>query len=98
MLIRINSPDQLGLVARAVRKAGDIRLDDLAATAAVSKQFVTDMEHGKPTIRLGLAMKLLEELGVVLRVDLPDQAAAQYEALRATGLRPLKKTARKAGQ
>lgn len=95
MLVQINSPQQLGLAARAVRKAGDVRLDDLAAAAGVSKQFLTDMEHGKPTIRLGLALKLLEELGVVLHIDLPDSAAAHYEALRATGLKPLKKTARR---
>lgn len=96
MLIRIRNAEDLGLAVRAVRRAGAIRLDDLAGYVGVSKQFATDLEHGKATIRLGLAMKVLEELGIALSVDLPDKTAARYEALRSKGLRPLRKSTRKA--
>ncbi len=95
MFIPIRSPQDLGLAVRAARKSGGTRIDDLAGMAGVSKQFATDLEHGKPTLRLGLALKVLEELGVGLHLDLPDDAADDFEALRAKGLRPLKRAARK---
>jgi len=33
----------------------------------VSKQFASDVEHGNPTVQLGLVLKMLAELGVPLR-------------------------------
>ncbi|MEY4712336.1 MAG: hypothetical protein RIS88_1786 [Pseudomonadota bacterium] len=90
MQIRIDSADALGLAVRAARKHAGVRLDDLAATAGVSKQFTTELEHGKPGIRLGLALKVLHELGLDLCVDLPDECADDLHALRERGLRPLK--------
>ena len=91
MLISLDSPKDLGLAIRATRKAAKVRIDDLAATTGVSKQFAQDLEHGKEGIRLGLAMKIMKELGVILQVDVPDSSAAQYESLRATGLKPGKR-------
>lgn len=50
------------------------RLDDLVGTARVSKQFASDVEHGKPTVQLGLVFKLLSELGVPVMLDIPKKA------------------------
>jgi transcriptional regulator with XRE-family HTH domain len=86
----IRSVEDIGLAARAVRKASDVRLDDLAATAGVSKQFTSDLEHGKPTVQLGLVLKLLNELGVRVVLDIPDHAEVPLFRLRERGLRPLK--------
>ena len=83
MRITIRTPVDLGLVVRAVRRTSKVRLDDLAATAGVSKQFTSDVEHGKPTVRLGLVLKLLSELGIPLEVDLPEEAASALNTLRA---------------
>lgn len=91
MKLDITSVADLGLAVRSVRRAGRVRLDDLAATSGVSKQFAADFEHGKTTVQLGLVLKLLAELGVVLHIDIPQQAAAELSALRTRGgLRPLK--------
>jgi transcriptional regulator with XRE-family HTH domain len=91
MKVPIHSVDDLGLALRAIRKASNIRLDDLAETVGVSKQFTSDVEHGKPTVQLGLVLKLLKELGIPLSVDIPDAKVNALNAMRAQGLRPLKK-------
>jgi transcriptional regulator with XRE-family HTH domain len=76
MRITIQSPAELGQVIRSVRRQSKVRLDDLAATAGVSKQFTSDVEHGKPTVQLGLVLKLLAELGVSFELDIPGEAAS----------------------
>jgi transcriptional regulator with XRE-family HTH domain len=87
----IQSVADLGALIRTVRRAGGIRLDDLAATAGVSKQFVSDVERGKPTIRMGLVFKLLVELGIPLRADIREDLRDEWAAARA-------RTARRDGE
>lgn len=82
MRIPIRCPADLGLAIRAVRRSSHVRIDDLAATAGVSKQFTSDAEHGKPTMQFGLVLKLLAELGVPLEVDIPEEAARALATLR----------------
>jgi len=91
MQINIHSVADLGLVLRAVRRHSGVRLDDLAGTARVSKQFASDVEHGKPTVQLGLVLQLLSELGVPLSVDIPTEVEPALTTLRLQGgLKPLK--------
>lgn len=82
MRIPIHSVADLGLAIRAVRRHSHVRIDDLAATAGVSKQFTQDVEHGKPTVQLGRVLKLLVELGLPLELDIPAEAAHALETLR----------------
>lgn len=82
MKIPIRSPEDLGLVIRAVRKCSRVRQDDLAALARVSKQFATDVERGKPTAQIGLVLKLLAEIGIVLNAEIPDSAAGELTRQR----------------
>lgn len=62
-----------------------MRLDDLAGTAKVSKQFLSDVEYGKATVQMGLVFKLLAEIGVSLKLELPQQAGPELTALRLKG-------------
>ncbi len=78
----IASPEDLGLLIRAVRKSANVRQDDLAAVAGVSRQFAIDVERGKPTAQLGRVLLLLNELGITLTADIPDEAAIVLETLR----------------
>jgi y4mF family transcriptional regulator len=78
----IRSPEDLALVIRAVRKSTRMRQDDLAAVVGVSQQFAVDVERGKPTVQFGRVLRLLEELGVSLNVDIPDEASRKLEELR----------------
>lgn len=79
----IRSVEDLGLVLRAVRKSSGVRQDDLAATVGVSKQFTADVERGKPTVQLGLVLRLLREMGIVLSADIPDSVAPVLHKLQA---------------
>lgn len=82
MRVPIQSVNDLGLAVRAVRRHSRVRIDDLAGTAGVSKQFTQDVEHGKPTVQFGRVLKLLAELGIPLEVDIPDEAAHALATLR----------------
>lgn len=90
MQLQISSVAELGLAMRAVRQTSRVRLDDLAGTARLSKQFVQDVEYGKPTVQMGLVFKLLEEMGMALEVNIPESALAKLQDLKAKGLRPPK--------
>lgn len=78
----IASPEDLGLLIRAVRKSANVRQDDLSAVAGVSRQFAIDVERGKPTAQLGRVLLLLKELGITLTADIPDEAAVVLERLQ----------------
>lgn len=85
MKITISSVSDLGLALRAARRSSKVRLDDMAATAGVSKQFASDVEYGKPTVQLGLVFKLLAELGIPVMLDIPEEAAPELASLRLKG-------------
>lgn len=78
----IASPEDLGLLIRAVRKSANVRQDDLSAVAGVSRQFAIDVERGKPTAQLGRVLLLLKELGITLSADIPEEAAVVLERLQ----------------
>jgi transcriptional regulator with XRE-family HTH domain len=94
--IPIHTVADLGLAVRAARRISKVRLDDFAATTGVSKQFASDVERGKPTVQLGLVLKLLAELGAPLTLDIPQAAEHELHALRSKGVRPPRQTATKA--
>ena len=81
----ITSPEELGLLIRAVRKSTNVRQDDLAAVVGVSRQFTIDVERGKPTVQFGRVLRLLKEVGITLTTDIPEEASAELEKLRAKG-------------
>ena len=91
MRIVITIPADLGLLVRATRKAQGLRLDDIAAFAGVGPVFAGDVEHGKETVQLGRVLKLMQQLGLKVVVDVPDAVAPTLESLRARGLRERKK-------
>jgi hypothetical protein len=90
MHIPIKTPQELGLAIRATRRAQKVRLDDVSGSAGVGHVFTREVEHGKETVQLGRVLRLLEELGIELMVDVPDEAMDELARLRKTGLRPLK--------
>jgi transcriptional regulator with XRE-family HTH domain len=91
MQITISSVADLGLVVRAVRRSSKVRLDDLAATSKVSKQFASDVEYGKPGVRMGLVLQLLAELGIPVKLDIPEEAERELLALREKKSKPKSK-------
>lgn len=73
MKYTIRSPEDLGLALRAVRRSAKVRLDDLSRTVDVSKQTTVNVEKGK-SVQLGTVLRLLNEVGLTLTVDLPESA------------------------
>ena len=90
MLIPIKTPQELGLLIRATRKHQKVRMDDVAGSAGVGPVFVREVERGKETVQLGRVMKLLAELGVELKADVPEDVEPAFAALKLTGVKPLK--------
>jgi y4mF family transcriptional regulator len=70
----IKTPADIGRLVRNERKRQRLRQTELAAMIGASHVFLGDVEKGKPTVQLGRVLKLLDELGVSLRADLPDNA------------------------
>lgn len=89
MLVPISNVADLGMLLRATRKSQGVRLDDAAGSAGLGPVFAGEVERGKETVQLGLVLKLLEEVGLQLKVDVPEKAMPLFRQLQASGLRPL---------
>lgn len=62
----LRSTPQLGAAIRAARTQTGLTLADAALTLGVAKQTLSDLERGKPTVGLGLAIQIATGLGVAL--------------------------------
>lgn len=74
--MRIRTPIDLGALIRERRKA--LRLDQktLAEKVGVSRQWVVDVEQGKPRLEIGLVLRTADALGIVLTVDKPTKGTS----------------------
>ena len=69
---------RLGALIRARREAMNLRLDDLASAAGVGRRFLHELETGKPSCQLGLALAVAAAVGL-RPLDLMEQQSA-YDA------------------
>jgi HTH-type transcriptional regulator / antitoxin HipB len=68
----ITGPSEFGAAIRAARRARDLRLEDVALGAGVGIRFVSELERGKSTARLGEALRVAASLGLTLALEDPD--------------------------
>lgn len=80
MLVPLTSVRDAGVAIRTMRKRAGIRIDDFALIAGVSKQFMTDLENGKPTVQMGKVLELLKRMAIGVSLDLSDDAVDRYKA------------------
>lgn len=66
----ITTATELGSGLRAARKTRGLRLEDVALAAGVGVRFLSELERGKPTVRLAETLRVAAALGV--RVVLED--------------------------
>jgi transcriptional regulator with XRE-family HTH domain len=66
---------RLGALIRSRREAMNLRLDDLASAAGVGRRFLHDLETGKPSCQVGLALAVAAAVGL-RPLDLIEQQAA----------------------
>lgn len=69
--VPLSTVADLGTYLRAHRKARKLTLQDAAALAGCSIQFLHDLETGKPTIRMGRALEYAQLLGLRLHASGP---------------------------
>ena len=69
MQIPVTSVESVGVAIRAMRKVNSIRQDDVPG---VSHVFLRDLEKGKDTVQFGRVLKVLEELGIHMVLEVPD--------------------------
>lgn len=65
------TPEEIGTIVREARVAQGLRQDQLAAAAGVGVRFLVELERGKPTIRLGKVIDVLDALGFRLQITPP---------------------------
>ena len=65
---KVTTPKDLGAMVRAVRREAGIDQAKAAGLAGVGTRFLGDVERGKPTLRLGLVLQVLERLGLELTI------------------------------
>jgi HTH-type transcriptional regulator/antitoxin HipB len=72
--MRIQTPADLGLTIRERRRQLKLNQKTLAEQVGVSRQWIIEIEHGKPSAELGLVLRTLRELDIQL--DATSQTAS----------------------
>jgi len=73
MYTTVNSIRDLAAAARGRRLGLNLSQAELADRAGVSRAWLNAFEAGKPTVELGLVIRLLDALGLRIAVDDRDQ-------------------------
>ncbi|MEH6567154.1 MAG: transcriptional regulator [Halopseudomonas sp.] len=81
MKFDISSPEQIGPLVRASRKAMQLRQDDAAGSIGVSENFLGKVERGGETVQWGKLFQVMQELGMSLSVEVPDPFAEEVRAI-----------------
>lgn len=61
---RVKTSIELGNVIRKARKRTELDQETTAGLIGVGPRFLSEVERGKPSTRLGLVLKVLERLGL----------------------------------
>jgi y4mF family transcriptional regulator len=67
-MAKIETPVDIGKVVRQRRKGAGLTLQEAAGMAGVGIRFLSELERGKPTLQLGLALQVLQLFGLELHV------------------------------
>ena len=72
----------LGQAIRGRRVAAALTQRQLAAACGVGERFIIDLEKGKESCRLGLALRVADAIGLVLEVDTGAGTPASWTRVR----------------
>lgn len=65
---KVSNAKELGTLVRQRRKQAGLTLKDAAGMSGVGIRFLSELERGKPTLQLGLAIEVLQLFGLELHV------------------------------
>ena len=63
------TPEELGRYVKKERKAMGLTQAELALTSGTGMRFISDLENGKPTCRIGKTLTVLKTLGLRLTLS-----------------------------
>ncbi|MBK7190133.1 MAG: helix-turn-helix transcriptional regulator [bacterium] len=66
--VEITDTETLGLAIRARRKRDGLTLAETAGLTNVGIRFLSELENGKPTVRLDKVLKVVAALGLCLQI------------------------------
>ncbi len=72
--IRLFRPEDFGALLRSYRRERSLAQAELAKQLGVSQRWVSHAENGKPTLQLGLVLRVLNELGIELTAGVGAQS------------------------
>jgi len=75
---KITDVRQIGVAIRHKRLSIGMRQAELAALSGVGPRFLSELENGKTTAEIGKALRVLQRLGLDLRIE-PRSTAATRE-------------------
>lgn len=67
--MRIGTATELGLTLRDRRRRLGLSQASLAQEVGVSRQWIVEVEGGKPRVELALVLRVIRALGLELRAD-----------------------------
>lgn len=70
--VAIQSAEDIGRTIRARRKRDGLTLAETAGLTNVGVRFLSELENGKPTVRLDKLLVVLQALGLGLFLDTPE--------------------------
>jgi len=70
---KITDAVQLGQLLRQRRKEAGLTLRDAAGMVGVGVRFLSELERGKPTVQIGLALQVLQMFGLELHIGVRGQ-------------------------
>ncbi|MEO6917529.1 MAG: helix-turn-helix domain-containing protein [Collimonas sp.] len=79
----LSNAEVLGAAVRACRTGANMTIEEAAMTIGVAKQTLSDLEAGKPTVGLGVVLKITEALGISLIAVKKQDMAMMLNTLKA---------------
>lgn len=67
-MVRVDNSAELGMLVRQRRKMAGLTLKEAAGMAGVGVRFLSELERGKPTLQMRLALEVLQLFGLELHV------------------------------
>jgi HTH-type transcriptional regulator / antitoxin HipB len=71
----VNTPGDLGAVARTARRRAGLSQTDVANRVGVSRQWIGALEAGHPRAELGIVLQTLAILGLELLLEPPRRSS-----------------------
>jgi transcriptional regulator with XRE-family HTH domain len=70
----VSSVKDLGLLIRQARRGAGLTLAECAGASGVGIRFLSELERGKESAKLGLALRVAASLGIRLQASLKGEA------------------------